>query len=341
MQQKKLLILLWLVVVASFSACKTDDNKKTSIIEDFPEEMQPTITVNLTDPVLLAPENMFIMNNQIWVIQRRKDTLFYVFELPDCNYLYSTGTMGQGPNDFIFPIGSTIHATNEGFTILDANIFKSVKPQPDGTLNVTHSVKTFDEMNINGFVKLNDSLYSSFTGCAGSGNSNYEYKIKNIQTKDIFEFSDYPSLSEKEYEGQERCQIYYKHLTANQKQKKLAAFYSFFKYFRIFNYEGDLEREVFVKTPPYESDNLEDYTKRNVYYGPIVSTDQYIYAACLGKEGKEIQVWDWDGNPIISYSITQSFLTFTVNEKTNKVYLISAREEDENKIFSFNLSYIK
>ena len=143
MQHKKTIILLWLIII-SFTACKTDNNK-TTIITRFSEESQPNITAIQTAPILLAPEEMFIINNQIWVFQSQKDTLFDVFELPDCNYLFSTGQKGQGPNDFIFPIGNTIQITNEGFTILDMNVIKFIKPQPDGSLKVTHSVKAFDK----------------------------------------------------------------------------------------------------------------------------------------------------------------------------------------------------
>lgn len=335
MQQKKTLILLWLIII-SFTACKTDDNKAT-IISSFPKESQPDITAIQTAPVLLAPEEMFIIDNQIWVFQSQKDTLFDVFELPACNYLFSTGQKGQGPNDFIFPIGNTIQVTNEGFTILDMNIVKFVKPEPDGSLNVAHSVKAFNNIPVNGFIILNDSLNCAFTGCGDGSKSNYEYQIKNVHTNDVIEFSDYPNLMDKEYEGDERCQIYYKHLTANSKKEKFAAFYSFFKYFRIFTSEGFLEKHIYVKIPPYKSDNVEDWTKRMVYYGPPISTNQYIYAPCMGNE---IQVWDWNGDPIIRYSLNQTFRTFTVCENTNKIYLISAKEENENKIFSFNLSHI-
>ncbi len=335
MQQEKRLILLWLIII-SFTACESDDNKVT-IISSFPKNTLPDIAVIKTAPVLFAPEEMFIIDNQIWVFQSQKDTLFDVFELPDCNYLFSTGQKGRGPNDFIFPIGNTIQLTNEGFSILDMNIVKFIKPQPDGSLNITHSVKAFNNISVNGFILLNDSLNCAFTGCGDGSKSNYEYQIKNVHTNEVIEFSDYPNLTDKEYEGDERCQIYYKNLTANFKKGKFAAFYSFFKYFRIFTTEGFLEKQIYVKIPPYKSNNVEDWTKRMVYYGPPISTNQYIYAPCMGNE---IQVWDWSGNPIIRYSLNQTFRTFTVCENTNKIYLISAKEENENKIFSFNLSHI-
>lgn len=335
MQHKKALILFWIIII-SFPACRTEDGNAT-IISSFPKESQPEISTILTAPVLLAPEEMFIINNQIWVFQSKKDTLFDVFELPYCNYLFSTGQKGQGPNDFIFPIGHTIQVADGGFTILDANVVKFVKPQTDGSLNVTSSYKAFNNIPVNGFISLNDSLICAFTGCGDGSKSNYEYRIKNIHTNEVIEFSDYPSLTDKEYESDKRCQIYYKHLASNSQKDKFVAFYSFFKYFRIFTLEGNLEKQVYVKTPPFKSDNVEDWTKRMVYYGPPVTTTQYIYAPCMGNE---IQVWDWNGNPIIRYSVNQTFRTFTVCENTNKIYFISAKEENENKIFSFNLSHI-
>ncbi len=157
MQQEKKLILLWLMII-TFTACKTDDNKVT-IISGFPAESQPDITAHQTAPVLLAPEEMFIVNNQVWVFQSKKEKLFDVFELPECNYLFSTGQKGQGPNDFIFPIGNTIQVTDKGFSILDMNTVKFIEPQPDGSINTTHSFKAFNNMPVNGFISLNDQLW--------------------------------------------------------------------------------------------------------------------------------------------------------------------------------------
>ena len=273
MKQKKLFIFIQLFTV--LSACDFD-NKNTHIITEFSKKKEIEITVIETAPVILAPEEMFIMNDQIWVFQSKKDSLFDVFALPNCNYLFSTGRKGQGPDEFIFPIGKTIQTNDSGFTILDANFIKFVSCQSNGALHITHSIKTFDHLAVNGFIRLNDSLVCAFTGCATGSSSDFEYQMKNLYSKKVIEFSSYPKLTTKEYEGEQRCQIYYKHLTANPNERKMAAFYSFFKYFRIYSYDGVLEKEVSVKIPPYKSDNVEDWEKRNGNYIRFlsVSSDQ-------------------------------------------------------------------
>ena len=336
MKQKKLFIFIQLFTV--LSACDFD-NKNTHIITEFSKKKEIEITVIETAPVILAPEEMFIMNDQIWVFQSKKDTLFDVFALPNCNYLFSTGRKGQGPDEFIFPIGKTIQTNDSGFTILDANFIKFVSCQSNGALHITHSIKTFDHLAVNGFIRLNDSLVCAFTGCATGSSNDFEYQMKNLYSKKVIEFSSYPKLTTKEYEGEQRCQIYYKHLTANPNERKMAAFYSFFKYFRIYSYDGVLEKEGFVKIPPYkyQSENVEGWTKRKIYYGKPVATEKYIYVPCMGNE---IQVWDWNGNPIIQFSLNQTFCTFAVSENRKKIYLISANEDDYNKIFTFDISHL-
>jgi hypothetical protein len=57
--------------------------------------------------------------------------------------------------------------------------------------------------------------------------------------------------------------------------------------------------------PPYQSDNVGNWEKRNVYYGRPVAT---------------------------------TFFAFAVSEKYKKVYLISAKETDLDKIYVFDLT---
>ena len=220
-------LFISLILLIGLAACHVED-KKTSNVTKFPKKKEIKVTVIKTAPEILAPEEMIIMNDQIWVFQSKKERLFDVFELPECRYIFSTGRKGQGPNDFIFPIGRTLQIHHSGFTILDANVLKFITPQPDGSLEVTHKAKTFDHLAINGFIRLDDSLYSAFTGCTTGSTSNYEYQMIDSSSKKTIEFSSYPNLTTKDFEGDQRCQIYYKHLTANQYKRKIAAFYSFF-----------------------------------------------------------------------------------------------------------------
>jgi hypothetical protein len=148
------------------------------------------------------------MNNWLWIFQQKKDTLFDVFSLPDCNYLYSTGKKGQGPEDFIFPMGRTIQSEENSFTMIDAFLMKTLTLKPDSTLHAIKSEKIFEQIPINGFTKFNDSLFCAFADCATGTTSDYEYQLRNMSDKKEIKLGKYPHLTEKKYDGEERCQIY-------------------------------------------------------------------------------------------------------------------------------------
>ena len=81
----------------------------------------------------------------------KKDTLFDVFALPDCSYLYATGQKGTGPNDFIFPVGKTIQTEKNSFSLIDVFSMKTVVLHPDSTLHTVKSEKIFEQTPIKDF----------------------------------------------------------------------------------------------------------------------------------------------------------------------------------------------
>ncbi|MDR0422787.1 MAG: TolB-like 6-bladed beta-propeller domain-containing protein [Proteiniphilum sp.] len=332
--------LILLFALPGFMACK-----KTVILEpdlttvtEFPMKKETKVSVIKTDSIILAPEKIFILNDQIWVCQRKKDKIFDVFDLLTGRHLYSTGTKGQGPNDFIHPQANTIAVEGDKFTLLDINVMKTVRITPSGQTETVDAKRTFDLLPVNGFVKLNDTVFCAFADCATGTVGDYEYRQKNISTENESKFSPYPEfLSDRKFEDEQRCRIYYKYPVANPHKNKMATFYGFFKFFRIYDYNGVMEKQVFVKIPPYSSDNVDDWEKREVYYGPPSATEDYIYAPC---GAGEIQVWDWQGNPVIQYSFDRPFYTFAVSEPHKKIFMVSAEEEDLDKIYTADLVHL-
>jgi hypothetical protein len=316
MKSKKLFICLAILL----SACNFPISQKDIVITEFPIKKEIKASVIQTAPEILAPEQLFILNNQIWIFQGKKDLLFDVFNLHNYSYLYSTGRKGQGPDEFIFPMGGTIQVATNNFTIFDNFVMKTIEVLPDSSLHTLKSEKIFDLFPVNGFTKLNDSLFCAFADCATGTTGIYEYRLKNSASKKEIKFSNYPNLTEKKYEGDQRCQIYYKYLVANPSQGKFAAFYAYFKFFRIYNISGELEKEIHVNIYPYQTDNVEDWEKRNFYYGKAFATEKYIYASC---SANEIQVWDWEGTPIIQYYLDREFFTFTIYDEQKKLYTVS------------------
>ena len=337
-------IYLFIVLAVFLYSCQSKVIERTEIVE-FPMNLKINPSVILTDSVILAPDAMFVMNDQIWILQRKMDPLFYVFDIQTCNFLFSTGTKGQGPDDFIFPRGLTIQSENDFFTILDVgkgNIVKTMEWIPNYGLRTLKSEVPFSDGNpLNGFIKLSDSLFCAFADCFTGTVGNLEYKIMNTLDRKEFKFSKYPeNIVRKKLEQDMKCQIYGKNLIANSEKKRFAAFYNYFKFFRIYSYEGELINETYVNIPPYQTKNIENWEARLIYYGKPEASDQYIYAYCSAN--KEIQVWDWDGNPIINYMLMNDkiYSKFTVSEKLKTIYLLSYDEDDLDKIFTFELTHL-
>lgn len=104
---------------------------------------------------------MGIANNQLFIYKEKDEILFEFFELPDCSYIGSAGTRGQGPNEFGLLDTRSFCTSDKDFRVMEAgnNVLKTVVYE-DSCLTVSHSERVFDQgiMNV-GFHQLKDSVY--------------------------------------------------------------------------------------------------------------------------------------------------------------------------------------
>jgi hypothetical protein len=107
---KQLIYFLFFLLLIS---CKNKNQDNIYTATEFPEKMELKSEVIIVPPILLYPENMCISNNQLIVLSTKKDTLFDFFQLPKCNYLFSAGLIGGGPNDLPPDIDSKFLQTSE------------------------------------------------------------------------------------------------------------------------------------------------------------------------------------------------------------------------------------
>lgn len=59
--------------------------------------LQKTISVDL-----LRPSKLIAHGDKLVVYDMQEEDMFKVFQLPEVRYQYSFGTVGQGPDDFVF-----------------------------------------------------------------------------------------------------------------------------------------------------------------------------------------------------------------------------------------------
>ena len=67
----------------------------------------------------------------------------------------------------------------------------------------------------------------------------------------------------------------------------------------------------------------------SIYYDAIKTTNKYIYAICENAKHNtllnnlpNLEVWDWNGNPIISFKLDRSVAAFEVTKDDKKIYVI-------------------
>lgn len=85
------------------------------------------------------------------------------------------------------------------------------------------------------------------------------------------------------------------------------------------------------------------YTQKTQFaFAALAATDNYLYALSLNGANDlylpvtDIQVFDWQGNPIKKYKTNQLLMRLCVDEANGKAYAIVYDNGDQNLV-SFNL----
>jgi hypothetical protein len=195
---------------------------------------------------------------------------------------------------------------------------------------------------VNGFKQLNDSL-SFYWDIMSNDN---EFVLFNNHKKANYAVVAYPEWVENPTMDQPKIFTYMKNDIVKSDGTMFASFYSYFKRIRIHDNLGNLQKEIFVNTLPFNT-TIEDKTKDRLvsYYGYPRTINDFIYVFCKNRKYSEmedastteLQVWKWDATPIASYEIDANLSVFDISEKYKKIYAVD--NYNENNIYVFDLPY--
>ena len=343
---KYLILLLFTGIL--FYSCSSNKGGDISVVSAFPKTFELTADTRKIPVAFLLPRAMLISNDNLFVYKDNEEFLFDIFRLPDCDYLCSAGTRGQGPDDFLFLDFRSFQPTNNGFKVLDleSNRFKTVVFE-NNYLSTMSSEQIFQDKGAhNGLYSLTDNVFLTF----GQMMEPNEYTLINTKTETFTKTGNYPQWlpESSSMSGVEQSLFtYVKDCVVHPDGKKFASFYSRFKRIRIYEYEPNesitLLHDVDVQVSPY-SDNPEK-ERYQYYVGQPQAIGDYIYAICSNvnmdndpqdaqvANDCEIQVWDWDGNPVANFRIGRYISSMVLSEKYNKIYALNKFVEDELYIY--------
>ena len=339
---KKLFFIF--IFIYFFGSC-SNSNEVDTIVREFP--IQETLDADIIEvpPVILSPANIFITGDKLLLFNPRQDTVFNMFKLPEVKHIKNLGIKGDGPNDFNNIDRRVFVPTDRGFKLfyqMQNTLKEVVIDRNELFVDNENSIRfAIDEIPVNGLLPLTDSLYTYWSGF----NQDTEYTLLDISNNMSEPFSPYPDWGDSEPLDEDKMFTYVKNSVVNSDGSQFASFYGYFDRFRIYDNQGNILKDIQVDISSHENNINNDKGKKIHYYAYPKSVNNYIYVFYQnekesGENVTELQVWDWNGSPIATYSLNENLSLFTISEEYRKIYAVSTSEENnENKIFTYDLPF--
>ena len=318
--------LLLLLVLFFFTACKKDNRTNTF---SFPQEIKLAVQKELKfDAIgpLINPSDLYIKNDYLFISSSNTDSILYIYSLPDFKYVNSYGRLGAGPEEFsgcfTFCKSSDNFIYFKGYSnpmqICSYKVDKNSKPIVQKKYKLKNATLT------NFVTILHDSIYLYFDldeliikqVNIYNGKKIRELKLQKDDHKEPYFFSNQGVLASN--------------------GNSIVYTYSYKKQIDIYDINLSLKKSIVwdykqIKPTVYDFDNnVHHYL--NVYAG-----EKYFYALYSGMSEKSnsktpqknysLEVYDYDGNPVIKYALEKIPVSFTVDEKRGLLYGFDYRNE--------------
>lgn len=347
----KVLLTIYFVNVVLFTSCQGDEpdsfGPEQYEIAQIPDYSDPLIgylpEVN-DEPGFQNPYQIININDEFLIVaENREDELFMVFSLPNLDFLYSWGRMGQGPGEFQFmPIEfSSVRGRDliqydaptrnlNIVTVSDTGVSQSENYtlQYEGQQGLLNRVR-----------RVHDNLYiADFQIIAGE--KEYEFvALKPDVDNALYYFSEHP---ETELESADRLNRFMKTTAVKPGGAKFVSFYIYMNIIRLFEPESGEELQSFRLVDadlPDDIINLNEFISHDeemIYRviqdvsGSFIYTrgiNGYVSAYYTDAYQPSIEIWDWNGRPLYRARFDHPVFYFTVSEEHGKLYAICATPE--------------
>jgi len=263
--------------------------------------------------------------------------LFKVFGLPDLEYRYAFGRIGQGPGEFANIDPNTVKAFGSDLVFLDNTKLVKVGIENESATVLSTHILPADRNPLNRLQLVNDSVY-----VVDLMEGEYEYAIMDVNTGvELKKFGSYPTEGKPISDHAEKYQKFLKSSVYSPVDDRFAVFYMYHNKIRFYEdaqfllevningedggYDSDTKNPVVFRAEPYA-------TKTNIYTLNIEKKKREIDFSSF-RPG--IERWTWDGDLIGKYPLDKPVIAFCVSEKYGKMY--ASGLESADKIYTFDL----
>jgi hypothetical protein len=298
-----------------------------------------------TNAKIVVPSKIYTVDDKLIVYDNSINNIFKVFKLPEMEFLYSWGTKGQGPNEFINITDNSMHIYKNKLEILDWQNLKVFQIQNDAfRLVEQHNLPSLGTP-INQLVRINDSIY--FADNSMINKEEFEHVILNVKSQKVIgKFGEYSDDGLIFKNVSERYLASSKSNTVSLINGKFSTFYYKFNRFKIYGLDGKFLKSIVLDIDKSKDFSLKSENDNIIFFADPLAIDNYIYVLFINKSKDEIendltnykpkiQIWDWEGNPILEYVLDKPITAFYVSKWNRKLYGVSFFNMDE--IYEFDL----
>lgn len=289
-------------------------------------------------PSLLMPTNMFVTDSSLVVYQRRGEKLFTIYPLPLGREGFAAGFAGRGPDDFVGVDARSFKPCPGGFSVADAGgIIKTVTIGA-GHIRVTEQTRISTRGDLqNGMLELEDSYVN-----LNMSDEEKEFVLYDKHGDAPRFVTSYPKWPIKG--SGSKLFIYLKQMVPHPSGKRFAAFYAYFRKFRIVDQNGNVEHEVSVQFPDdFPMLDANAAVKYLAYASYPFATSEYIAAICCNRGTDmspalytELQLWDWNGKLLHRIMLDKPMSIFTIDTVTSTLF--GCNENEPDCIYTADLS---
>jgi len=325
-----------------------DTVKAVSICDTLQINRMVSISQDKDSLVIATPMRILNIGEKFLVVtENRSENFINVFSLPDLSYLYSFGTVSNGPNPEEFQSVPIYFNASGNELISYDGLSRQLRyiELNDTTISKTREVSlSYDgQMDpLNRVRRVRDDLYFADYGSSFENTDKEHIALKPGVEDSLFTFGRYP---ESDLEGFERYGQFMKENAAKPDGSRFATFYFRYNAFKIFTSDGERIEATKVNDSLIE-DSLAQATNDILFRSTAAASDNYIYTVGYYTSRENVstpdssstsffEVWNWDGKPVYRSSFDRFIDNFTVSEMHQKIYAYNKSNDDT--IYEYNL----
>lgn len=317
----KIIILAFLLTF--LFGCKRKEDHHSLYTISFGKEIKRELYKEKKISEIIRPDFISKVGDKIFVLSSVSDTMIHEYSL-DMAYLRSWGNKGGDPDEIVsFPMFCKGDSDDEALYLWG---FSPV------------SIRKYSKDESGSFEKEKDialPYYATFNCMSISKDSIfYYYDINNLLIKKVFLNSLKADSISFEADTDGRSSAFY----SNRGVMDANADYIVYAYMyknQIDIYDKSnlsLRKRYIVEKDGLNTDQY-DLVR---YYTNVVVTDKYIYAYKVDNHQRHLlEIYDFDGNPIMKNVLKKPIPLFTVDEPRKSVVGFNFNDEDFSFLYNF------